>query len=379
MRIGSVDAYSVRGRPVMSVDAARLASRFGAPVMGVQRSALHARLAEGLPNGIFRFGAAFTRLHDDGDSVRAETEDGAEYAGDLLIGADGIRSQVRPALLGAGSDARPTGTVTWQGMIPAPFPIDDRARLFLGRHGDIGLNPPRRPAAVVLQRRGTAGRRHRPSRSRPRDPPGTLHEMGRARPGTAGHPLAGRFRVLPAPPAAHPAPVGTRPVRPDRGRGANDAAQPGTGRRYQGLEDVAALLRVLGTGTSDLPAALRTYENSRLPRSWPPRWRAAAWRPADRAPCSRPSPPCAPTRCPTAWRHGRSGHSSAEPATGSDLGSSRDRPDGRVIPTGRVLGRRGRVRVRPVSRQGSGTRRDRRSSPRTSAGSACRTPRPLPA
>jgi FAD-dependent urate hydroxylase len=263
VRIGSVDAYSVRGRPVMSVDAARLASRFGAPVMGVQRSALHARLAEGLPDGIFRFGAAFTRLHDDGDSVRAETEDGAEYTGDLLIGADGIRSQVRPALLGAGSDPRPTGTVTWQGMIPAPFPVDDRARLFLGRHGDIGLNP---AGDGLLQWFFNVAGRPGDGTDRPDHALATLRERSTRWAAPVRELLAalsaddfeyfphhlqriprqwGRGRCVLIGDAVHTMP-------PNLAQGAG-----------QGLEDVAALLRVLAAGTSDLPAALRAYENGR--------------------------------------------------------------------------------------------------------------------
>ena len=139
VRIAAIDVHSVRGRPVISVDAERLAARFGAPVMGVRRRALHDCLADGLPDGIFRFGSAVTGFRDDGGSVRVGTGDGAEHTGDLLIGADGLRSRVRAALSGA--EPRPTGSVAWQGMIPAPFPVGDRARLFLGRHGDIGLNP----------------------------------------------------------------------------------------------------------------------------------------------------------------------------------------------------------------------------------------------
>lgn len=138
VRIGSVEVASAGGRPVMAVDAGRLEARFGTPVLGIRRRSLHARLAEGLPEEIFRFGAGVVRLHDDGDRVRAETEGGTEYSGDLLIGADGLRSQVRP---GAGPEPRLTGSVTWQGMTPAPFEAGDRARLLLGRHGDIGLNP----------------------------------------------------------------------------------------------------------------------------------------------------------------------------------------------------------------------------------------------
>ncbi|MFC4014280.1 FAD-dependent oxidoreductase [Nonomuraea purpurea] len=140
-RIDAIDVRSARGRPLMVVDTERLATRFGAPVLGIPRPVLLTRLAEGLPEEIFRFGARFTRLHDDGRSVRIETEDGTQYSGDLLIGADGVNSQVRTALFGPGSHARPTGSATWQGLIPAPFDLGSRSLLFLGRQGDVGLNP----------------------------------------------------------------------------------------------------------------------------------------------------------------------------------------------------------------------------------------------
>ncbi|MEV0402478.1 FAD-dependent monooxygenase [Actinoallomurus sp. NPDC050550] len=39
------------------------------------------------------------------------------------------------------TDAAPTGVATWQGLIPAPFDLGSRVLLFVGRQGDVGLNP----------------------------------------------------------------------------------------------------------------------------------------------------------------------------------------------------------------------------------------------
>ncbi|MFC3998074.1 FAD-dependent monooxygenase [Nocardiopsis sediminis] len=146
-RIDALDVRSARGRPVMVLDIGRLETRFGAPTAVIPRRSLIARLAEGLPEGTVRFGARFARLHDDGRSVRVATDDGTEYSGDLLIGADGAHSGVRAALFGPGSGSRggsgapPTGTATWQGLIPAPFDLGSRCLLFLGRTSQVGLNP----------------------------------------------------------------------------------------------------------------------------------------------------------------------------------------------------------------------------------------------
>ncbi|MEV2276838.1 FAD-dependent monooxygenase [Nocardiopsis sp. NPDC049922] len=141
--IDALDVHSARGRPVMSVDTLRLGERFGAPTLGITRPTLLARLVEGLPQEIFRFGARCARVHDDGPAVRVETEDGAEYTADLLIGADGVNSRVRTALFGSedAPAARPTGVATWQGLIEAPFDLASRARMYLGRAGGIGINP----------------------------------------------------------------------------------------------------------------------------------------------------------------------------------------------------------------------------------------------
>src|SRR5262245_43624201 len=121
-RIGAVDVRSAGGRPLMVLDAERLEARLGAPTMVIPRRSLLARLAEELPEDTVRFGARCARLDDDGRAVRVGTEDGTEYSGDLVIGADGIRSRVRTALFGSGpgTDAAPTGVATWQGLIPAP-------------------------------------------------------------------------------------------------------------------------------------------------------------------------------------------------------------------------------------------------------------------
>ncbi|WP_131732946.1 FAD-dependent oxidoreductase, partial [Actinomadura formosensis] len=272
-RITAIDVRSVRGRPVMTVDAERLQARFGAPVMGVRRRALHARLAGGLPDGTVRFGAGFARLHDDGASVRVETEDGAEYTADLLIGADGIRSRVRPALLGPrdGADARPTGTVTWQGLVPAPFEAGSRSRLFLGRHGDIGLNPA--GDGLLQWFFNIAGR---PGDGT--DHPGRTLAMLRERSANWAAPVRELLAALSEDDFEYfPHHRQRVPCRWGRGRCVliGDAVHTmppnlaqGAG---QGLEDVAALLRALGdvdgASRSALAAALRSYGTSRRRRA----------------------------------------------------------------------------------------------------------------
>ncbi|PZG06421.1 FAD-dependent oxidoreductase [Nonomuraea aridisoli] len=267
-RIEALHVSSARGRRLMVVDTGRLAARFGAPVLVVPRRSLLARLAEGLPEGTVRYGAALTRLHDDGRSVRAGTEDGAEHTGDLLIGADGVNSRVRTALFGSGdgAHARPTGAATWQGLVRAPFDLGHRGLLFIGRQGLAGLSPAGDGLLQwLIDLRARPGAEHR-------DPGRALAAL-RSRYAAWASPVPELLAALSEkdlelfPHRRHHAPLRMR-----RGRCAliGDAAHAmppilaqGAG---QALEDVAALLR--GLARSEPGPALRAYERSR-------RWQAA--------------------------------------------------------------------------------------------------------
>ncbi|TYB62269.1 FAD-dependent monooxygenase [Nonomuraea sp. PA05] len=259
-RLDAVEVRSAKGRRVMVMDLERLSAEFGAPVVSLPRRVLLDRLAEGLPEHVYRFGARVTGVHDDGRSVRVRTEDGAEHTGDLLIGADGVNSQVRSALFGH-SPAHPTGTATWQGLIKAPFDPGTRALLFLGRQGDFGLNPSGDGTLQWL------------IDFRPR--PGDVHERRdlalaalRRRYGSWGPPVPDLLEALSAddielfPHRRHRAPLRWRRGRTVLIGDAAHAMPPtlaqGAG---QGLEDVSALLRALAGAEPD--QALDVYERRR--------------------------------------------------------------------------------------------------------------------
>jgi 2-polyprenyl-6-methoxyphenol hydroxylase-like FAD-dependent oxidoreductase len=73
-------------------------------------------LKDALPAGDYRFGMALTGVEQDAGGVTATFADGSRARGDLLVGADGVRSTVRGLLL---PEAQPryAGYVAWRGVV----------------------------------------------------------------------------------------------------------------------------------------------------------------------------------------------------------------------------------------------------------------------
>ena len=73
-------------------------------------------LRHALPDACYHHGAELTAIESGPDGVTARFADGREARGDLLIGADGVRSTVRRLMLG---DVAPTyaGYVGWRGLL----------------------------------------------------------------------------------------------------------------------------------------------------------------------------------------------------------------------------------------------------------------------
>jgi len=77
-------------------------------------------LKDRLPAALYRSNATLAAIEQDAGGVTAVLADGARVRGDLLVGADGIRSTVR-ALLWPGVEPRYAGYVAWRGV------VDERA------------------------------------------------------------------------------------------------------------------------------------------------------------------------------------------------------------------------------------------------------------
>jgi len=103
------------------------------------RAHLHECLYDGLPAGVVHLDTRIVGLDEGTDGVRIETESGQTFAGDVLIGADGIHSAVRTRFFGHSEPA-------YLGYRSHRFVVENRDRLehfteFLGHGKRVGLVP----------------------------------------------------------------------------------------------------------------------------------------------------------------------------------------------------------------------------------------------
>jgi 3-hydroxybenzoate 6-monooxygenase len=99
-----------------------LTKRFGYPYAVIHRADLHNVLVDAvkqLPLAKISTGVKIVRYEDKADRVVVMTEDGQQFEGSSLIGADGLWSVVRSQLRGDGPP-RVSGHIAYRGVIPTP-------------------------------------------------------------------------------------------------------------------------------------------------------------------------------------------------------------------------------------------------------------------
>jgi salicylate hydroxylase len=250
------------------------AAKYGEPYYCGHRADLLTSLLTALPPECVRTGSRVVAFEETARDVRVELANGEEVRGDLLVGADGLRSATRRQLMGE-REARFTDVVVWRGLIPrekVPPRYDAKIMSWYGPRRHVLLYPLRHashpesvyslsafvPAAEVRRESWTASGDLADLRASLADACPALQELLALMNDALitgiyfRDPLEtwGSDRVILLGDAAHPAP-------PSAGQGAGMA-----------LEDavmLAACLQRAGTGNEQ--AALREYMFRRQART----------------------------------------------------------------------------------------------------------------
>ncbi|MDS0793090.1 FAD binding domain-containing protein [Burkholderia pseudomultivorans] len=120
----------------------RIVQRLYMPQTQTAWNVIYTALKRALPADVVHAGVSFERFTGEGDDVIAHFADGRAERADLLVGADGGRSNVRAQLL---PDARPAyaGYVAWRGLVDEHLLPDTVLRVlrdrFTFQQGDAHL------------------------------------------------------------------------------------------------------------------------------------------------------------------------------------------------------------------------------------------------
>jgi 2-polyprenyl-6-methoxyphenol hydroxylase-like FAD-dependent oxidoreductase len=106
---------SWQGRPLGALRVGEVSAELGAPTVGLSRPELHRTLASALEDGVVRFNAEFIGFEQNTRRVVARLADGGEEQGDILVGADGIKSVVRQQLHGW-TEPHYSGLTAWRAI-----------------------------------------------------------------------------------------------------------------------------------------------------------------------------------------------------------------------------------------------------------------------
>ena len=274
--LGGLVMRNAKGRPVGRVDHDGELERFGVRSHLLVRERLTAALREqAVAAGVrLRFGARVAHVEQQALSATVRCENGTELSADVVVGADGVRSAVREAVLSAVDRGRPeprwVGFLDVGGVTRVDLP-DTVQQLVFGRRAFFGvvvrdglaywfsnLPRPTAPSREQLQAASPAQWLATVQAEHEGDPDPVRTVLAAARPDD----IAGVWPVhdLPPLPAWHAGRLclvgdAAHAVSPSAGQGASLA-----------LEDAAVLVRCLGADASPVLANAR-YESLRKARA----------------------------------------------------------------------------------------------------------------
>lgn len=110
-----------------------ITGRVAAPQMQISWDHLYTGLRDVLSTSDYHVGRDAVQAGTDDSTAWVQFEDGTRVTADLVIGADGIGSTVRAAVIGTAQQATYTGYVAWRGLIPESALPDSAAQTLLDR------------------------------------------------------------------------------------------------------------------------------------------------------------------------------------------------------------------------------------------------------
>jgi salicylate hydroxylase len=141
----ALDRYAFEPTNIVSVSWDRAELRFSEPLKAVStqkygarylmthRADLHRLLQERLPDRGIMLGARCTGVTRHNGQAAAAFEDGRTIEADVIVGADGINSEVRASLFGV-QPARYTEQMAWRCMVPI-----ERVATRVGPNGSVAI------------------------------------------------------------------------------------------------------------------------------------------------------------------------------------------------------------------------------------------------
>ncbi|HTP91361.1 MAG TPA: FAD-dependent monooxygenase [Xanthobacteraceae bacterium] len=237
---------------------------------GMHRADLVDILAKALPAGVVHTGHRCTGFDRDGNVVRVSFANGASVEGDMVIGADGIHSVLRPNVF---PPARPvfSGTVAYRGVVRTELVPEWPAEsweMWLGKGKHFLTYPLRAGSLINFVGFVPADEAMKESWSAPGDPDALRREFADWDPRIVSLLRQVEITFRSALYDRDPSPVWTRgrltllgdaahAMLPHLGQGAN-----------QSIEDGMALATILANTTRDnIPGALLAYERLRRERA----------------------------------------------------------------------------------------------------------------
>ena len=150
----------------MRTDFGDLNEKLGAPTIGIHRADLQAKLADHLGREHIHLGTTCVAYTTDEKGANALFAEGDDVRGQILVGADGIKSLVRQQMLGP-EPLRYAGYTAWRGvgLIDRPEVPLGVTVLAMGRGSQAGMLPIGGGRTYWFATAQRAGRRRGPGRA----------------------------------------------------------------------------------------------------------------------------------------------------------------------------------------------------------------------